>query len=158
MPGYSKNEIEARSCLTIIIREIYKCNESEGCRNPYVAEMRALSIDYVAASQFSYDVKFSNVKGSDFVVSGILNLGWCKHFVKGKRRLKKGDYQTAKSTVASLSEHQSQINIPLKMEKFPASKGNINTLFIFFCTVFPSLKIDAAYIGGRNIKDSPVNK
>eukprot|EP00795_Rhopilema_esculentum_P016435 gene16435-7846_t len=123
LPGYSKYEIEARSCLTIKIREIYKCNESEGCRNPYVAERRALSLGYVAASQFSYDVKFSDVKGRKFVVSGILNLGWCKHFVKGKRRLKKGDYQTAESTVASLSEHQSQINIPLKMEEFPASKG-----------------------------------
>ena len=117
-----------RSCLIVELREVYKCNNSDGCRRPYVNEERVELTNAVLrrvkdASEFPYRVLFRNVFGNNFEVNGIVNVGWCKYFVKGNRGTRLDDYFTVQSHELNVEHGINGDPIDLRMSKIHSSNG-----------------------------------
>ena len=134
---YTKTKIPAQSCLTVELKEIYSCNEEEGCRNPYISETR---IDVANQEMFRvgkqsfktpYGALFRNVVGSKFEVRAILNVGWCRHYVKGKRRTRPNDYWTNQVYELSFDEKEDDAYLHLEMSKVEKSLGQGNSIIYF---------------------------
>ena len=105
LQGFNKLKIPTRrSCLTIQLRELYTCIEKLGCRKPFVSEKRIEFRDGIPVkdgNQIIYEAQFTAVLGRKYKVTGILNLGWCKDFVKGNRKTRLSDFITTGALIIS---------------------------------------------------------
>ena len=120
--------IPSPSCLIVELREVYRCNKSKGCRRPYVSEERVKLTNAALkrvkdVSEFSYRVLFRNVIGDNFEVNGIVNVGWCKDFVKGKRMVRSDDYFTVQSHELNVEHGINDAPVDLKMSRARSSYG-----------------------------------
>ena len=126
LEGYTSLPIPSDSCLIVELREIYKCNHGEGCRRPYTSEKRVeltnkplLRLE--GMSEFSYNVVFRGTLGSKFEVDGFVNIGWCKDFVKGRRKMRVDDYFATKLHQLHLQDKKDvyQADLELSNLRFP---------------------------------------
>ena len=128
LQDYAEQVISPDSCFTVEIREVYKCNETEGCRRPYISEKRVELTNtafwkFKERSGVPYKVIFRNVIGSKFEVNGLLNVGWCKDFVKGKRRTRVNDYFSVQSHEVNIDRGKSDFHVDLIMSKVVSNYG-----------------------------------
>ena len=122
--GFDQRKIPSSSCLIVKLEEIINCNESEGCRNKFSAEKRIQGLAFDNEGTLRYQARFRNVFGTMFGVSAILNIGWCKDFVKGSRRTRHGDFRTEVVYPASVDFDLGGFNQDLEMKAIMPHAGN----------------------------------
>ena len=122
--GFDQQKIPSSSCLIITLEEILNCNESDGCRNNFSAEKRIQGLTFDNEGTLRYQARFRNVFGTIFGVSAILNIGWCKDFVKGSRRTRHGDFRTEVIYPASVDFNFGGFKQDLEMKAIRPQAGN----------------------------------
>ena len=76
------------------MKEVVDCKNGTACKAPFFFTKRLQDLRFSDRRSIDYDLTMKNSTGSTFAIAAVLNIGWCKDFVRGTRLIKNGDYHT----------------------------------------------------------------
>ena len=91
--GEGIDNVSNKSCLIINVRESIYCDESENCPDTTIADKVVRNINMAINTEIPYEVEVKpRPKPNRYLISAVLNRGWCFNKNKTKTWIKNGDF------------------------------------------------------------------
>ncbi len=136
--GEGIDNISNKSCLIINVRESIYCEKSENCPDSMIAEKIIRDITMTTNTEIPYEVEVKpRPKPNRYLISAVLNRGWCFNKNKTKTWIKNGDFFNDVEHSFEV-ERSGDIYKDIKIRKFTKKEDIKKSKFIYFSS-FSSL-------------------
>lgn len=105
------------SCLTVTVQKAQFCTRYP-CTNPILARRTYVDPRYVSGRSFRYSVTLANPKETRYVITSVLNIGWC---ARSNEMLRVGDFKNEYLQMVQIQKDKMSINKDLSIEKYRQS-------------------------------------